>query len=828
MKFLVCSLLSLLLWIPVSLAQQLSGVVVSAETGTPLTGVEVYVLPEGLQVFTDALGVFSLTLPPGEGQELVAFLPGYQLYRQSVNLDSITQIRIELEAQGYETSEVVLTAQRKELFSLRRLQDVEGTAIYAGKKNEVVVMDLLTANIPANNPRQIYAQVAGLNIFETNDAGLQLNIGGRGLDPNRSAHFNIRQNGYDISADALGYPESYYTPPAEALKEIQIIRGAASLQYGPQFGGLVNFRFRDPIPDRAVEWVSRQSIGSFGLLTSFNSLSGTLGKVSYYGYVQGKIGAGFRPNSGFQALNTFGKVRYQLSPRTSLEGEVTYLRYLAQQPGGLTDAQFYRDPTFSNRERNWFEVDWRMLAWRLRHSWDKDTRLSLLLYGLDAGRKAVGFRSFRVSQIDDPDSPRDLIVGDFHNAGFEARFLKAYQLGNQKAVALIGTKLYLAENTSIQGAGTTAADADFTLANDLFPTYPNQSDFTFPNRNAAVFGEHIFPLGRQLTITPGIRFEYIDTRSMGSYKKIDFDLAGNSIRDTTFTDNRQFERKFLLLGVGMSYKPVRDGEFYANFSQNYRSVTFADIRLVNPSFQIDPNISDETGFTADLGFRGKFKDWLSFDLGGFALLYDNRLGEVLRAEVRETASGDLVETGRVIRFRGNIGSALMTGFESLVDVNVRKWAFPKAHQWQADFFVNLGLTTSRYLNSEIPGVSGSAVEFVPFINAKTGVNLGYKDLVLSTQFTHLSEQFTDATNAPQLVTDNQSGIRGAIPAYQIVDLSGSYTWKWLKLEAGVNNLLNSWYFTRRATGYPGPGILPSAPRSGYIALAFKLSSKPKQ
>ena len=88
----------------------------------------------------------------------------------------------------------------------------------------------------------IISLIAGfIYIFETNDAGLQLNIGGRGLDPNRSAHFNTRQNGYDISADALGYPESYYTPQAEALKEIQVIRGAASLQYGPQFGGLVNF-----------------------------------------------------------------------------------------------------------------------------------------------------------------------------------------------------------------------------------------------------------------------------------------------------------------------------------------------------------------------------------------------------------------------------------------------------------------------------------------------------------------------------------------------------------------------------------------------------------
>ena len=79
-------------------------------------------------------------------------------------------------------------------------------------------MDLSMANLASNNSRQIYNKVAGLNIYQNDDAVLQLNIGGRGLDPNRTSNFNTRQNSYYISADALGYPESYYTPPAEALK----------------------------------------------------------------------------------------------------------------------------------------------------------------------------------------------------------------------------------------------------------------------------------------------------------------------------------------------------------------------------------------------------------------------------------------------------------------------------------------------------------------------------------------------------------------------------------------------------------------------------------
>ena len=82
-----------------------------------------------------------------------------------------------------------------------------------------------------NNARSIYNQSASLNILQTDDAGLQLNIGGRGLDPKRTSNFNVRQNYYDISADPLGYPESYYVPPFESLSSIELVRAASPVRH---------------------------------------------------------------------------------------------------------------------------------------------------------------------------------------------------------------------------------------------------------------------------------------------------------------------------------------------------------------------------------------------------------------------------------------------------------------------------------------------------------------------------------------------------------------------------------------------------------------------
>ncbi|TNE35192.1 TonB-dependent receptor, partial [bacterium] len=62
---------------------------------------------------------------------------------------------------------------------------------------------------------------------------------------------------------------------------------------------------------------------------------------------------------------------------------------------------------------------------------------------------------------------------------------------------------------------------------------------------------------------------------------------------------------------------------------------------------------------------------------------------------------------------------------------------------------------------------------------------------------------------------------GLVPAYYLMDISAGWSYKWLTLEASVNNLMNVPYFTRRATGYPGPGIIPGEGRSFYLTAGVK-------
>ncbi|GAK93112.1 iron(III) dicitrate transport protein FecA [Nonlabens ulvanivorans] len=671
----------------------------------------------------------------------------------------------------------------------------------------MVLIENSTANLAANNARQIFNQVAGLNIYQNDDAGLQLNIGGRGLDPNRTANFNTRQNGYDISADVLGYPESYYAPPAEGLQSIQVIRGAASLQYGTQFGGLVNFVMKEPHQSKPLELITRNTIGSNGLYTNFTSLSGTSGKWSYYTFFNYKKGDGFRPNSQFESKNVYAHIGYQFSDQTKVTGEITYLNYLAQQAGGLNDRQFEENPFQSNRERNWFEVDWLLYNLKLSHDFSEDTKFTFNAFGLQAQRNALGFRTNRVDQID-PGTERDLIKGDFSNYGAEARLLSHYNLAGKKNIFLIGSKFYKANNTSTQGPGSDGSDADFSFRFDEFPNYSNQNDFVYPNLNISLFGENIFYVNDKLSFTPGFRLEYIKTESEGFTTEIRTDAAGNVIFNEVIDENRSNERSFALLGLGTSYKASEAIEFYGNISQNYRSVTFTDISTINPAFEIDPNIDDEKGFTADIGARGNFNDFISYDASAFALFYNDRIG------FTQVVSND----GRVKSQRGNVGDAVIYGLESLVDLNLQK-LFIKDRAYKFNLFFNTSLVSSEYTNSDANGIEGNKVEFIPELNFKTGFQLGYKNFMSSIQYSYLSQQFTDATNA----TDgNLSGVIGAIPAYDVLDFSASYKYNRFKLEAGINNVLDNSYFTRRATGYPGPGIITSPNRNYYVTLEIKI------
>jgi Fe(3+) dicitrate transport protein len=780
-------------------AEKLFGYVVG-NNATPLSDAQV-LLDEDTWVLTDAKGYFNFNfITPGKHSIQVYYL-GYDLLDTIISVPFTAPLSFQLIPLLQELQEIKLEAKREGTNGYTRLRAIEGTQIYAGKKNEVILVSETQGNLATNNSREIYAKVAGLNIWESDGAGLQLGIGARGLSPDRTSNFNVRQNGYDIAADALGYPESYYNPPAEAIDRIEVTRGASSLQYGTQFGGMLNFVLKEGNPDSTVEVKSNHTFGSFGLYSTFNSVGGTKGKWNYYSFLQYKRGDGWRENSGFEATTGYISLKYQFNPRLSTKVEYTHMNYVAQQPGGLTDVMFAQNAQQSIRERNFFKVKWNLFALITDFKLNENSIFNLRLFALDASRESLGF----LGRIDraDPNEERDLIRGQFANKGAELRFLQRYKFLNRAMVFTSGYRIYQGKTIGQQGLADDSYKSNFEFLN---PENLERSDYTFPSINHALFVENLISFSRGWSITPGFRLEHIKTQATGWYREVNTDLVGDTIYESVNYEDRSSLRNIGLGAIGVSYKPGSNREWYGNISQNYRAINFNDLRIVNPSFKIDSNLQDEKGITLDLGQRGRLGNYLTYDVSVFYLAYQNRIGLIQMTDL---------STFTTYRYRTNIADSKSYGLELFAELDVLSLFHPKKDIHKLSVFATGSVLHAIYTNSNEMAIENKNVELVPPFTLRSGISYSFKECTFKMQYSYTAAQFTDATNA---VEGNSSAIIGEIPAYGVMDLSFSAPYKSVDFTAGINNALNSIYFTRRATAYPGPGIIPSDGRSFYLGM----------
>lgn len=692
------------------------------------------------------------------------------------------------------------------------LPEIVGTTINAGKKNALIVMDNVQGNVVNNTMRQVMAKVPGIQIWESDPSGIQIGIAARGLSPNRSWEFNIRQNGYDISSDPFGYPEAYYTPQLNSVQRVQVVRGAASLQYGPQFGGLVNFILKDGSEaTKPFQYETQQTLGSFNLFNTYHAIGGKTDKVNYYGFWDHRRGDGFRANSGFHVNTGFVSTTWKISPKLKAGIELTHFDYTSQQPGGLTDAQFVADSYQSLRTRNWFGVKWSMAALNVDYAFSQSSRLNLKVFGMEGYRNSNGY--LQPSTIKDSINPATLTYANrrvdidrYRNAGAETRFITDYMIGRQKHTLSAGARIYTGHTYRVQnGRGDTGSD--FNL--DVAGAFPTALDFhTF---NTALFAENIFRVGKDLLVIPGVRYEHISNTTNG---RLGFS-GSNEIRTPTETRNRNF----ILPGIAFEYH-VAATEIYANFAGAYRPVLFSEL-IGNPTTDvIDENLADAKGHNIDLGYRGRIKDWLFFDASVFSLAYNNRVG--LLAQQRTD--------GSFYNLRTNVGNSRSNGIEFLVEFSPVKAWMDKSTKGNVTFFLSSALIDARYDNVRVitksgnnlveSNLSGKRVEHAPAGIHRTGMTYARGRLTATLQYSHVTKAYSDANNTEVAVA---TGVNGAIPAYDIVDLSGTFRINdKFFLKGGINNLLNEKYFTRRAGGYPGPGIMPAEPRNGFVTVGAKL------
>ncbi|MCY7420272.1 MAG: TonB-dependent receptor [Chitinophagaceae bacterium] len=677
------------------------------------------------------------------------------------------------------------------------MPEIKEGIIYAGKKNEVILVDSLDANKAINNTRQILGRVPGLNIVETETGGFTANgIATRGLNPIQSIEMNTRQNGYNISADIFGYNEAYYIPPMEAVQRIEMVRGAASLQFGSQFGGLVNYVTKDAPINKAFEFTTSQTIGSFGLFNSFNSIGGKYKKISYYAFLQYRSMNGYRPNSQQWQLSGFGKIQYKKSEKFNVGIEYSLLRNQLKMPGGLTDSLFDASPKISVRARNWLKSPWNIISAYADYKLSASTTLSLKTTYLfshrslvwrneDGGPEALD----EIDLVTNTFVPREVGKEDMNNVTTELRFSQNYKLGKQKSTLAGGLRYaYAWFKRQGGGKGTTGSDFDLSITGD----WGYNLDFT--TTNIAPFVENIFRVGNNFSITPGFRFENLHSTAKG-YKTTD------NVKETP---NESRDRTFPLFGIGLEYKATGNTNIYGNLSQAYRPIDYSQLEPFGVTSKIDPNLKDAYGFNTDLGYRGTIRNFLNFDIGGFYLVYNNRIGVVVVTDP---------STGNQYSYRTNIANSVHKGIVSYVEFNLLKYLNAKS-TYGLSIFNSFAYIDAKYTSGEF---KEKRVEAAAKTINRIGLIFNNSKFSTTFQVNAVGDAYGDASN----VKTSDDPIAGYIPAYTVLDFSATYKIKNYAIKFGSNNLTDKSYFTRRTDEYPGPGIIPSIGRSFYFGLTSK-------
>ncbi len=684
---------------------------------------------------------------------------------------------------------------------IQQMPEIVGTSIYAGKKSALILIDNVQGNVVNNNMRQILAKTPGMHIWESDPSGIQIGIAARGLSPNRSWEFNIRQNGYDIAADPFGYPEAYYNPQLQSVQRIEIVRGQGSLQYGPQFGGMVNYILKNGSEiNKPVEFEVHQTIGSNALQNSYNAIGGKTKKLNYYAFYNYRNGNGWRQNSRFYSNSGFATFSYVITPKLSLTAELMLSHIRSQQAGGLTDAQFKSDAKQSLRNRNWFDITWFTPAVIINYDMGSNKRWITKLFATLGDRNSVGFTpsitvSDSLNSTTGAFSNRNLLVDQYRNIGVESRWISDYKMGKISNTVSAGIRLYKGStHRKGNGLGTNGADYDMTLIGNY------QQDINFNSKNAAIFCENLIRFSKRLSFIPGIRFETLEGSASGRS-----DIASNG--DNIMLQQINRKRKFVLAGIGMEYQFLKGTAFYTNFSQAYRPIQFANLQAPPTTDVIDPNLTDSKGFNFDLGYRGKLKDYLQFDISVYRLKYNNRIGTI-------------IPSGANYRLVTNVGNSNSKGIENFFEFNPIK-AFKVNTHFDLSIFNSYSFIDAAYSNNHKDAlIKGNQVENAPRHILRTGISCGFKNVLFTTQFNYVGKCFSDANNTIKASSNGQTGL---IPNYKIFDATLQIKWpNRIIIKSGINNLLNEKYFTRRAGGYPGPGVLPADGRTAFLSFGIKM------
>ncbi len=566
---------------------------------------------------------------------------------------------------------------------------------------------------------RVLVEVPGVYLRAEDGYGLRPNIGLRGASSDRSAKVTLMEDGVLLGPAPYAAPAAYYFPLTTRMTRVEVFKGPAAIQHGPNtIGGAINLTTR-PVP--------RRQKGALDVALGTDGAAKTHG---WFGETWGPFGLlvegvrlesdGFKRldgggDTGFVKHETMLKLAYESGAgggayqrwqlKLGYADEVSNETYL-----GLTDADFDRTPYRRYAASALGRMDW----WRTQIQFDYDLvptpslEFTLTAYRHDMNRVWRKVNAFRGASVDDvlrnPDDLQlavflDILRGDLDSEG-------------RAQTLLIGAndRSYVSNGVQVRGSWSAGAGpvdsrleigarvhADQIERDHTERGYLMRSGALLPdgqpemttaaNRGSALaFAAHVLDelqIGDDLFLTPGGRLEVVRTRLE--------DRGDDPAPDAEQTDT------VLLGGLGLYYQALPWVGVLAGVHQGFSPVAPGQPEAVEP----------ERSVNYEAGLRLAQGDALRAEAIGFFNDYSN-----LTAQCTFSQGCDPDDLDRQL----NAGAVDVYGVEASA-----RYGLPLG---VADLTLNLGLTytftASRFgadfqsINPQLGEVEeGDALPYVP-------------------------------------------------------------------------------------------------------------------
>ena len=625
-------------------------------------------------------------------------------------------------------------------------------------------------------------QVPGIKIKDETGTGVLPNISVRGLDSSRSGYAQVLLDGIPMTLAPYGHTgQSLFPATLFMIDRIDVARGGASIQYGPNnVGGVINL-ISKPIPTDWETSVNERMtfFGDSRNLFDTNISTGGAVNEDFSMRFDGNItkGESFREHSDTDIKNLMLKTLWNIDEQNSLDATLQYYDAFSELPGALNTPAYEADREQSLRPNDEFNADTKRVSLKYSHVLDDS---KIIDYG-EIDLRVFGNKSSRNFQWDFYDSSKDT-DGNLGTSWSDTTQDATHLRNSPRDFTVFGIEptasLLIDGDISqhiIAGARYINEDISYQLnhIDKSTQTATRPRDWQMDTNAMAYYvSNKVGFFDDTLSVTPGIRYE-------------DVRMTFTNVGQDYSQDNHVTE---WLPGITLGYE----------FSSNWFGYTNAQRSLRTPQISQlwpkDQTLESELSWNYEAGVRFTPTERSNLSIAAYRIDFENK-----------------VEYDRNVSMFVNIGQTRNQGIE--LEGTYSPMSLP-----------DLVLTGAyNYLDTEqLDGeFAGNELAYVSKHQLSASALYSIKDVDLGLMAFYYSKSFADLANS---VEEDVSGTSGEVPAYTVVNFNIATEFfkqdnHGLKVGLSVNNLFDNEYYFRGLDVSPA-GRVPASGRSLSLDVGY--------